>query len=222
MRLFRQKLVPGSLILPEPRLEEIAVEHAIYFLNSGFVGIGDSLKTWESFEYFTSKPYSSAKSQEELQMIKQRSTYLQEQMQKNRWCTLYARFDIDKIGTVYDETCCKVVFQTVPYLRLLGSTILVGNSQATLAGFENVFVIGFWASLLQLELISQSLSKSIKFKNICASNPLQLYKDDYNHKKEPLTPDGVVVIDGIRNVEEYSRLAADVYECLKKNGELAT
>ena len=225
MAFFKRKPVPGSVVLPEPRLETAAVEHAIFSVNSNVIGNGDFRETWAFLDSVDNKLDSFVKSHEERQMINHRSSYLQEQMRGNRLCTLYARFDIDKINSgSYGETCYKVVFRTVPHRRLLGCMLLLGDSQATLRGRENVCVIGFWASLPQLELISQSLSKSLDFKSVCANDPLQLCEDDIYHDKEPIVPDGFMTIDGIRipEGEGDSTWAKITYDNLKQNGELAT
>lgn len=205
---------PGAQMLPEPPLELAAIEHAIA-TQCSFIG-GDAAYALAFTREADERMERAVKSGEERALVTQRSDFLREQMRSafdiNTF--LYVRFDIEKVDcNSYGYACYEVLFRTVPLRRLLGVTFYAGDSNDTLENKENVFVIGLWAPVFQLELILQSLSKSSAFKDVCAQKPLQILEHF-----EPLVKDGVMRVDGIAS--EGDSLAKRIYDSLKLDGEI--
>lgn len=228
MPFFKKKARPGSQLLPEPRLEAAACELAITRANAHIGASGDVRSKVEYldavFDEMDKRLDEAAKTSEERALVKQRADYLKEQMTGGQLgrCFLYIRFDIDKIDSgAYGAACYQVLFRAVPLRRLLGVMFYAGDSAATLGGRENVFVVGLYAPVPQLELIQQSMSKSIEFKNVCARDPLRLSDEDLWTRSEPLMDDGVMRIDGVVREDEQSAYCAKMaYDALKRSGEV--
>lgn len=228
MSLFKKKSLPGSQLLPEPRLEAAAVELAITQANAHMGAAGDAVALSEYlsavFDEMHTRLDEAAKTSEERAMIEQRASYLKEQMTagllERRF--LYVRFDIAKVDSGgYGGACYRILFRAIPLRRLLGVTLYEGDSAATLNGREDVFVIGLYAPEPQLELIRQSMSKSVEFKAVCAKDPLQLKNENLRTRTEPLVEDGVMRIDGVARRDEQSAYwAKSAYDALKSSGEI--
>ena len=226
MPLFKRKPVPPGLQpLPEPRLEAAAVEHAIAMQNCNVAAGGDIFAFDTVWDAARERLREIAKTEDEHLLMQQRAAFLRGNMKKNRFCTLYARFDIDKTemeyGTsAYGDACYRVIFRSVPHRRLFGCMFFAGDSRATLRGREDVFIVGFGAALPQLELIEQSMSKSMEFKKVCAQDPLQLRRENPFQCDEPLVRDGTMLADGVKETDETSSCAKSAYDSLKRSGEI--
>ena len=105
---------------------------------------------------------------------------------------LHVRFNIDAVkGGAYGMACYKIIFANVPTHALQGCIVSMGDSNATLAGRENVCIIGLSGSIGQLRTIMNALNGTTAFTSVCASNPLVL-----NGAAEPLVEDGTYTEDG--------------------------
>jgi hypothetical protein len=105
---------------------------------------------------------------------------------------LYVRFNIDAVeGGAYGMACYKTVFANVPVHALQNCTVSMGDSNATLAGRENVCIIGLTGPVGQLRTVMDALKGSTAFTSVCAGNPLVL-----NGAPEPLVADGTYTEDG--------------------------
>ena len=130
----------------------------------------------------------------------------------NTPATLHIRFSIDAVdGGAYGLACYKNVFKYAPIDALCGCSVSMGDSNATLAGRENVCIIGLTGTTGQLRSIMQALSETPEFKSVCASNPLVL-----NGAHEPLVADGVYTKDGSR----LTSWAKSAFDSLKKDTPL--
>ena len=105
---------------------------------------------------------------------------------------LHVRFNIDAVeGGAYGMACYKIIFANVPTHVLQGCIVSMGDSYATLAGRENVCIIGLAGTVGQLRTIMNVLGGTKAFTSVCASNPLVL-----NGAAEPLVEDGICTEDG--------------------------
>ena len=117
---------------------------------------------------------------------------------------LHVRFNIDSInGGAYGMTCYKIIFTHAPVSALCGCTLSMGDSKATLAGHENVCVIGVAGAEEKLTDIMRALRDNPEFKSVCAVNPLAL-----NDHPEPLVADGVFTEDG-GFLKSWAKMAFD-------------
>ena len=87
---------------------------------------------------------------------------------------------------------------------LCGCSVSIGDSNATLAGRENVCIIGLTGRLVPLCSIMQTLSNTPKFKSVCANNLLI-----FNGANEPLVSNG-----------RLTTWAKGAFDSLKKNAQL--
>jgi len=100
-------------------------------------------------------------------------------------------------------TCYKIIFTHAPVSALCGCTLSMGDSKATLAGHENVCVIGVAGAEEKLTDIMRALRDNPEFKSVCAVNPLAL-----NDHPEPLVADGVFTEDG-GFLKSWAKMAFD-------------
>ncbi len=232
MPLFKKrekKKEPGSAVLPEPRLETAALEHAIVRANmsivtTGVVGDGD-LRARASYleRYFDSasdRLQSVSKNHEEMNMMLERAEYLRAQMESTPYeqYVLYARIVIDNVKSGgYGFQSFKVVFKAVPLWRLLGCRLYSGDERYTEDG-HIIYAIGFVAPKPQLELIQQSLSKSAEFAKICSpKTPFKLVEE--LRLSEPLVKEGIVLLDSIgKQKDVYAANASGAHNSLKREG----
>lgn len=109
---------------------------------------------------------------------------------------LYIRFNITavekQIGGAYGTACYKTVFKNTPVNLLNGCRVYMGDSAKTLAGKENVCVIGLAAPQQKLEAIKQALSSNSEFMAVSAINSLEFAPIG----AEPLVLDGTFTTDG--------------------------
>ena len=226
MALFRRKSIPGSMVLPEPRLETAAIEFAIVRRNFGLATDGDMV----AMDAFLSAAYDRtdkvAKSSIEREMVHQRADYLRERMEDSlyEYKMLYARFDMEKVEDVYNtigygHESFKVVFRAVPIWRLFGCMLFSGDERYTENG-KIIYAIGFGASTLQLELIQQSLSKSLEFAKVCAKQPLKLTNESPFRCSEPLVNEGTMHFDSVKKPKDGIITAVSAFDELKRKGEI--
>ena len=110
----------------------------------------------------------------------------------NTYSVLHVRFNIDAVeGGAYGFACYKIVFANVPSHVLDGCAVSMGDSDATLAGRENVCIIGLEGNGEQINSVMSALNSSTAFTSVCADNPLVL-----NGPREPLVSDGTYTEDG--------------------------
>jgi len=110
----------------------------------------------------------------------------------NTYSVLHARFNIDAVeGGAHGFACYKIVFSNVPSNVLEGCAVSMGDSNATLAGRENVCIIGLEGKGKEISSVMNALNNSTAFTSVCADNPLVL-----NGPAEPLVSDGTYTEDG--------------------------
>ena len=126
---------------------------------------------------------------------------------------LHIRFNIAAFENKgnYGAACYEFVFTYVPARMLHGCVVSMGDSRATLAGGENVCIIGLTGPVEQLRSIMEVLSQTPSFQSVCASNPLVL-----NGSEEPLVVDGVYTEDG-NQLKALAKLAFDISSSSQKN-----
>ena len=133
---------------------------------------------------------------------------------------LYLRFDIDELkGGAYGATSHRILFTEVQKELLWNCMLFMGDSADTLAGRENIAVIGISAPVERLKEIQAHLSKYGKeFQRVCDhKKPMQLVPVGGN---EPLVLEGIFYYDGIKVQNNQQTWAQMVFSELKKEGKL--
>jgi transcription elongation factor Elf1 len=132
-----------------------------------------------------------------------------ESPENDSYAVLHVRFSIAAVGGgAYGKACYQFVFTHAPVHALVGCAVSMGDSNATLAGREDVCIIGLAGSAAKLRSIMKALTEDREFQSVGAKNPLVL-----NGSAEPLVDDGVYTEDG-------SRLAAwakAAFDSVKEN-----
>ena len=124
---------------------------------------------------------------------------------------LHIRFNIAAVGDgSYGKACYQFVFTHAPVHALNGCEVSMGDSNATLAGRENVCIIGLTGPDGQLRSIMKLLTENSAFQSVCANNPLVL-----NGQAEPLVGDGIYTEDG----NQLKMWAKAAFESVKNNNK---
>ena len=130
------------------------------------------------------------------------------------YAVLHIRFNIAAVGGgSYGKACYVIVFTHAPKGALNGCAVSMGDSYATLAGREDVCIIGLAGPVGQLRSVMKTLSETSAFTSVCASNPLVL-----NGTKEPLVEDGVYTEDG----SKLTMWAKSAFDSIKSAPEPTT
>lgn len=133
--------------------------------------------------------------------------------------TLYLRFAIEKLSGGYGADSYRILFTSVPSASLAGAILRMGDSAATLAGKENVNVIGItMADNARLDLIRRQLASSAAFTAAADAQPFLLVE---GMGEEPLVLDGVFSDSGVQVQDGKFSWAKSVWEGLKKEGGVA-
>ena len=104
---------------------------------------------------------------------------------------LLVRFDIDTFsGTMmYGDACCELLLDAVPPEELEYTIVFCGDSDKTLAGLENVFIIAIADNEKdRLKKLLPMLRSSSELAKHCAQPPFELM----DNSKEPLIMGGLI------------------------------
>ena len=130
--------------------------------------------------------------------------------------TLYLRFSIEKLSGGYGADSYRKLFTSVSPALLSGAILRMGDSAATLAGKENVNVIGItMADSGRLEKIRQELAGSASFMASSDAQPFLLVE---GMGEEPLVFDGIFSGSDVQVQHEKFSWAKSVWDELKKEG----
>ncbi|NLJ70051.1 MAG: WG repeat-containing protein [Clostridiaceae bacterium] len=132
--------------------------------------------------------------------------------------TLFIRFDIEKLSGSYGADSYRILFTSVSSKLLVGAILRMGDSAETLAGRENVNVIGI--TMLdngQLDMICQELSASAAYMAVSDAMPFSVV-EGLGH--EPLVLDGIFTASGIQIQDDRFSWSKSVWEGLKKSGKV--
>ncbi len=130
--------------------------------------------------------------------------------------TLYLRFSIEKLSGGYGADSYRKLFTSVSPALLSGAILRMGDSAATLAGNENVNVIGItMADSGRLEKIRQELAGSASFLASSDARPFLLVE---GMGEEPLVFDGIFSGSDVQVQNGTFSWAKSVWDELKKEG----
>ncbi|HHU52998.1 MAG TPA: WG repeat-containing protein [Clostridiaceae bacterium] len=131
--------------------------------------------------------------------------------------TLFIRFDIEKLSGSYGADSYRILFSTVSSELLAGAILRMGDSADTLAGRENVNVIGItMQDNSQLDMIRQELSASTAFMAVSDTMPFSVVD---GLGQEPLVLDGTFTVSGVQIQDDRFSWAKSVWDELKKSGK---
>ncbi|HHT24275.1 MAG TPA: WG repeat-containing protein [Clostridiaceae bacterium] len=132
--------------------------------------------------------------------------------------TLYLRFDIEKLSGRYGADSYRILFTSIPSTLLVGAILRMGDSADTLAGRENVNVVGItMIDSGQLDMIRKELSDSTAFMAVAATRPFLLAE---GLGQEPLVLDGVFTALGVEVQNDNFSWAKNVWDGLKESGKV--
>lgn len=132
--------------------------------------------------------------------------------------TLYLRFDIGKLSGSYGSDSYRILFTSVQSALLTGAILRMGDSSDTLAGKENVNVIGITTfDNGQLDLIRQQLSDSAEFMAVADARPFLIAE---GFGREPLVLDGTFTASGVQTQDDKFSWAKSVWDGLKQTGKV--
>lgn len=130
--------------------------------------------------------------------------------------TLYLRFNTEKLSSGYGADSYRKLFTSVSPASLSGAILRMGDSAATLAGKENVNVIGItMAESERLEKIRQELAGSATFMASSDVRPFLLVE---GMGEEPLVFDGIFSDSDVQVQDGKFSWAKSVWDELKKQG----
>ena len=132
--------------------------------------------------------------------------------------TLYLRFDIEKLSGSYGADSYRILFTSIPSTLLVGSILRMGDSADTLAGRENVNIVGItMIDNGQLNMIQEQLTASTEFMAAANARPFSIER---GLGQEPLVLDGTFTAFGVEVQDDNFSWAKSVWDELKEAGKV--